>query len=130
MRVSTRSIGFVCLSAFVITALACAGAGRKWDTTHANDVQNGVQDKAQIESWIGQPHQVAPIAQHASGCTERWTHVHAFSKWGGAQTTTDTLVVDFDSCTNSTRIGILASQNEPFFGNNWSKEITQIEFPG
>ena len=90
---SIRLVSFV----LVVALAACAGSGRKWDTTHANDVQKGVQDKAQIQAWFGQPNQVAPTPGHPAGCTERWTYTYAWSTWGGAQTTVDTLVVDFDS---------------------------------
>jgi hypothetical protein len=101
MRVVERARAWLGVGAAIVSvsvAAACAGAGRKWDTTHANDVRDGVQDKAQIETWFGKPYQVqSPLTGHPKGCTERWTYTHAWSNWGGAQTTTNTLVVDFDA---------------------------------
>jgi len=97
MEVLTKITRLALISAAIIVAVSCAGGGRKWDTTHAGDVQTGVQDKAQIRAWFGEPYQTTPIAQHPSGCTERWTYTHAWSNWGGAQTTSETLVVDFDA---------------------------------
>ena len=97
MNIFTQAVRFIFISGSVVTALACAGAGQKWDTTHANDVTNGVHDKAQIQAWFGQPYQKTPITQHPLGCTERWTYTHAWSNWGGAQTNAEALVVDFDA---------------------------------
>ena len=96
MNVFARSFRFLLLSAFVVIAVSCAGAGKKWDTTHVNDIQNGVHDKAQIKAWFGEPYQVTHLAQHPMNCTERWTYMHAWANWGGAQTTSNALVVDFD----------------------------------
>ena len=97
MNVCLRRIRFLFITASVVAVLACAGAGRKWDTTHASEVQRGVHDKARIQAWFGAPYQMAPIAEHPMGCTERWTYTYAWSKWAGTQTTVDTLVVDFDA---------------------------------
>lgn len=87
----------LCLSLCLAVGLAaCAGAGRKFDTTHARDVKKGEQDKAQIEAWFGTPYKRENLAGHPAGCTERWTYTHAWSNYGGMQTTVKTLVVDFD----------------------------------
>jgi len=91
-----RRFGPIASIASAMLVLACAGAGRKWDTTHANDVQTGVHDKAQVRSWFGEPYQTTALTGHPAGCSERWTYTHAWSNWGGAETTADTLVVDFD----------------------------------
>jgi hypothetical protein len=88
--------GLLLVSVAIVTVLACAGAGRKWDTTHANDIQNGVHDKTQIRAWFGQPYQMTPVTDHPLACVERWTYTYAWSNWGGAKTSVDTLVVDFD----------------------------------
>jgi outer membrane protein assembly factor BamE (lipoprotein component of BamABCDE complex) len=77
--------------------LACAGAGREFDTTHVTEVQKGAQDKAQIKAWFGEPFQATAISGHPAGCTERWTYTHAWSNWGGTQTTAKSLIVDFDA---------------------------------
>jgi outer membrane protein assembly factor BamE (lipoprotein component of BamABCDE complex) len=75
---------------------ACATAGREFDRTHVNDVKTKVQDKDQIRTWFGEPFRVQPLIGSAIGCMERWTYVHAFSSFGGAKTTSASLVVDFD----------------------------------
>jgi outer membrane protein assembly factor BamE (lipoprotein component of BamABCDE complex) len=93
MRFVRKLILFVSIFALV----GCAGAGREFDSTHAKDVQKGVHDKAQIQAWFGAPYQSLTLTGQPAGCTERWTYIHAWSNWGGAQTTTRTLVVDFDS---------------------------------
>ena len=86
----------VLVVAFVSLA-GCAGAGRQFVITHAHEVQKGVHDKAQIQAWFGPPYRSNIVTQHPAGCTERWTYTHAWSNWGGARTTTETLIVDFDS---------------------------------
>jgi outer membrane protein assembly factor BamE (lipoprotein component of BamABCDE complex) len=78
-------------------ALGCASAGRDFDTTHATDVQKGVQNKDQIRTWFGEPYQAQAITGHPAGCTERWTYTYAYSDRGGMRTQTKTLVVDFDA---------------------------------
>ena len=86
------AMGFIALVLFV----SCATAGKKFDRTHVNDIQDKVQDKNQIRSWFGEPYRVQPIAGSPAGCVERWTYVHAYSSHGGAKTTSASLVVDFD----------------------------------
>lgn len=39
----------------VLTLTACASAGHKINRTHIDDIQNGVQNKAQIRKWFGEP---------------------------------------------------------------------------
>jgi hypothetical protein len=83
----------------------CATVGKKWDTTHANDVQRGVQDKQQMIAWFGEPTtRVSPLHNHPAGCVERWQWTYAHSV-AGASTVSDVLVVDFDAagkvCDNS-----------------------------
>jgi hypothetical protein len=84
---------------FVILALtACATAGHKINRTHINDIQNGVQDKAQIRSWFGEPYTIKTNLQgHPAGCVERWTFEYAKAKGFGKVTYSEILVVDFDS---------------------------------
>jgi outer membrane protein assembly factor BamE (lipoprotein component of BamABCDE complex) len=82
----------------ILIMYACAGAGKKFDSTHVNDIQKGVQSKAEIASWFGDPYQkVSPLSVEGSGCVERWIYVYAFSSYGGAKTSSNSLVVDFDS---------------------------------
>lgn len=88
-----RAIGLVACMVLV----ACAGAGRRFDTTHVTDVRKGVQDRATIREWFGEPLRVETLSAHPAGCTERWTYAHAFSSYGGAKTTSESLVVDFDA---------------------------------
>jgi len=77
-------------------ATACGSAGQQWDTTHANEVQRGVQTKADIQSWFGAPYQTQAVTGSPMGCIERWTYTYSHSVAGGS-TVTDTLVVDFDA---------------------------------
>lgn len=83
--------------ALCLVLLACAGAGRRFDSTHVTDVEKGVQDEAQIRAWFGDPVRVETLSGHPAGCVERWTYVHAFSSYGGAKTTSKSLIVDFDT---------------------------------
>jgi outer membrane protein assembly factor BamE (lipoprotein component of BamABCDE complex) len=82
--------------AVVVVALACAGAGKRFDTTHVPDIRKGQQDRDQIRGWFGDPYQKTPLQGHPAGCVERWTYTHAFSK-AGISTTSETLIVDFDA---------------------------------
>ena len=77
-----------------LSMLACAGAGRRFDSTHVTDIQKAVQDKEQIRAWFGEPVQVQSLSDHPDGCTERWTSVHAFASYGGTRTESKSLVVD------------------------------------
>ncbi|MBN2494002.1 MAG: hypothetical protein JXR96_05375 [Deltaproteobacteria bacterium] len=80
----------------VAVGIGCATVGKKFDTTHANEVQDGVQNKDQIIAWFGQPHQQAPVSNHPKGCVERWTWVHSHAVVG-QDPKTQTLIVDFGS---------------------------------
>lgn len=63
-----------------------------------SDIEKGVQSKEQIAKWFGDPYQkVSPLNVEGSDCVERWIYVYSFSSYGGAKTSTDSLVVDFDS---------------------------------
>ncbi len=84
------------MGAALLLAGACGSAGRQWDTTHANEVQRGVQTKADIQRWFGEPYQFQAVTGSPMGCVERWTYVYSHSVAGGS-TVTDTLVVDFDA---------------------------------
>ena len=78
--------------------LACASAGRRVDTTHVDDVQNGQQTKAEIRAWFGEPYSVTPGLQgHPNGCVERWSYEYAEAQGFGNVTYTETLIVDFDA---------------------------------
>lgn len=92
-----RLYGILSTLVFALALAACASSGRDFDATHATDVQKGVQDKAQIQAWFGTPSQTQSLSGHPAGCSERWTYVHARSTYGGMETHTKTLVVDFDS---------------------------------
>lgn len=77
--------------------VGCATVGTKWDTTHVNDIQKGVQDKAQITAWFGEPQsRISPLRNNPSGCVERWQWTYAHSAVAGS-TVSDVLVVDFDA---------------------------------
>ncbi len=75
--------------------LGCATVGKKWDTTHANDVQKG-QDKAQLLAWFGEPTtRLSPLKNHPAGCVERWQWTYAHAVAGGSSMS-EVLVVDLD----------------------------------
>src|SRR4051812_21032988 len=83
----------VCLA---MAAAGCATVGRKFDTTHVNDVKKGAQDKAQIRAWFGEPYQrTSPLQNNPAGCVERWQWTHAHAVAGG-RTQSEVLIVDFD----------------------------------
>lgn len=84
-------VSLVCLFA------ACASAGKPIDKTHMDDIANGVQDKAQIRQWFGEPYTVQTgLAGHPGGCVERWTYEYAKARGFGQVTYSEVLVVDFD----------------------------------
>lgn len=80
-----------------LTVFACATVGKPFDTTHTGEIQKGVQDKAQITAWFGQPSQTTSLpAGNPAGCVERWQWTYSHSVAGG-DTVADALVVDFDA---------------------------------
>lgn len=81
----------------VLSLVACASAGKRIDRTHIDEIGNGVQDKAQIRQWFGEPYTLKPIAGHPAGCVERWTYEYAKAQGFGTVTYTEILVVDFDA---------------------------------
>ena len=74
---------------------ACATAGRKFDTTHVNDIKVGKQNKQQIRKQFGEPYRVQTLAGHPKGCTERWFYEYAKAVGFGHVTANEVLVVDF-----------------------------------
>lgn len=84
------------LGLFVFVA-ACATVGRKFDTTHVNDIVKGQHDKQQITQWFGSPNQTtSPLTGNPAGCVERWQWTYAHSVAGG-RTVSEVLIVDFDA---------------------------------
>lgn len=80
----------------LLVVVACATVGRKFDTTHVNDIRKDVHDKQQMRQWFGEPTQtVNPLASHPAGCVERWQWTYAHSVAGGS-TVSEVLIVDFD----------------------------------
>jgi hypothetical protein len=78
-------------------ALGCATVGKKFDTTHVNDIQKGAHDKQQVTAWFGEPNQItSPLQAHPAGCVERWQWTYAHSVAGGS-TVSEVLIVDFDA---------------------------------
>lgn len=74
----------------------CASAGRPIDQTHMDEIANGVQDKAQIRQWFGEPYTVKTgLVGHPNGCVERWTYEYAKARGFGNVTYSEILVVDF-----------------------------------
>ena len=91
-----RFVKVLLIAATLLPLVGCASAGHDFDTAHTSDVQKGVQDKAQIRAWFGEPYQSQSVAGHPAGCSERWTYTYAYSDRGGMRTQSKTLVVDFD----------------------------------
>jgi len=88
-------LALIMLAVVVSFLVGCASVGKKWDTTHANEIVKGEHDKAQMITWFGEPHStVSPLKDHPAGCVERWQWTYAHS--GGGSTISDALVVDFD----------------------------------
>jgi len=83
--------------ALVFLLAACATVGRKFDTTHVNEIAKGIQDKQQMQQWFGPPTQTtSPLTGHPAGCVERWQWTYAHSVAGG-RSVSEVLVVDFDA---------------------------------
>ena len=69
MNLTARSVVLACL---VILAIgACAKSGRDFDRTNVSNIQNGVQDKAQITAWFGKPYQVTRTTNHPRAAVKR-----------------------------------------------------------
>ena len=88
------------ISVMLIVAVlfaGCASSGKQFNATHANDIQNGVQDKATILEWFGQPVNKVALAGNPLGCVERWTYTYAHAVGYGTVTEAHSLVVDFDA---------------------------------
>jgi outer membrane protein assembly factor BamE (lipoprotein component of BamABCDE complex) len=84
---------------FMVLTTACATVGRKFDSTHVDQIQKGVQTKAQITEWFGKPNQVTrPLTGDPGGCVEswKWTYAHATAVFGRRHTTSKALIVLFD----------------------------------
>jgi outer membrane protein assembly factor BamE (lipoprotein component of BamABCDE complex) len=82
----------------VLLLAACASAGKPIDKTHMDEIANGVQTKAQIRQWFGEPYTVKTgLAGHPDGCVERWTYEYAKARGFGKVTYSEVLVVDFDA---------------------------------
>lgn len=83
---------------FVFLLTACATAGSRIERTHLNDIKDGIQTKARIRSWFGEPYTVkTDLNRHPKSCTERWTYEYAEAKGFGTVTYSEILVVDFDA---------------------------------
>lgn len=81
----------------VILLAACASAGNKVDRTHIGDLKDGVQNKAKVKEWFGEPYTIKTgLEGHPKGCVERWTFEYAKAQGFGTVTYSEILVVDFD----------------------------------
>ena len=97
------------ISLMLIVTVFLAGCGyrfgRRFATTHVNDIQNGVQDKATILEWFGEPLNKAALPPNPKGCVEGWQYVYrhvvgyAVGTVYSSANITDSysLVVDFDA---------------------------------
>ena len=75
---------------------SCASVGRPFDLTHVNDIEVGVQTKAEIQEWFGEPNTIQTFAETPTGAAERWMYTYAHSK-ASISTTSHSLVVDFNA---------------------------------
>ncbi|MBU0482755.1 MAG: hypothetical protein KKG47_16805 [Proteobacteria bacterium] len=88
----------LCAILLLLTVAACATAGTRIDRTHIDQVSNGVQDKAQIRAWFGEPYTIkTDLTGHPGGCVERWTFEYAKAQGFGKVTYSEILIVDFDA---------------------------------
>ena len=88
----------LCTLLLVLTVSACASSGNKIDTTHINDVQNGVQNKDRIRAWFGEPSSTTTGLQgQPNKCVERWVYSYARAVGFGKVTCSEALVVDFNA---------------------------------
>ena len=82
----------------ILIITACASAGHRINRTHIDDINNGVQNKAQIREWFGEPYTITTdLIGHPGGCVERWTFEYAKAKGFGNVTYSEILIVDFDT---------------------------------
>ena len=79
-----------------MATISCATVGKKFDTTHVNDIQKGKDTKQTITQWFGEPHMVTSLSNSPAGCVERWQWTYAHSVAGG-RTVSDALIVDFSN---------------------------------
>ncbi len=94
-----KKLAVLMLVVGVLGLSACVpGAGRRVDRTHINDIQTGVQDKAQIKAWFGEPYVIIPnLEGHPKGCTERWSFEYAIMRGTIKKYIyQEMLIVDFD----------------------------------
>ena len=90
-----KSLSILLITLFMVS---CASAGHKVDRTHIDKIENGVQNKAEIRKWFGEPYTVNPnIKGHPAGCVERWTFEYAKAQGFGTVTYSEILIVDFDT---------------------------------
>ena len=92
-----RLVTVLTVTALFAALSGCASSGRQFDATHVNEVQTGVQDKATVLAWFGEPSQTSAVTGHPGGCIERWIWTYAHAVGFGQVTESHTLVVDFDS---------------------------------
>ena len=78
---------------FILSSCASSSIGRKFDTTHVNDIEKGVSTKEIIRQWFGKPYATgaAETELRAVGCVEGWSYLYAYL------TTSESLAVYFDA---------------------------------
>ena len=71
--------------------------GRKFDTTHVNDIQIGVHTKETIRQWFGEPYSTGASEPELQpmGCVEGWVYLYTTPR-GFLKTHVETLAVYFD----------------------------------
>ena len=90
-------VGALVIALSALMALTgCASSGKKFDTTHVNDIETDKTTRAQVDAWFGPPASQTS-ANTPQGAVLRYTYTYAYSSWGGAKTTSKSLVVDFNA---------------------------------
>jgi outer membrane protein assembly factor BamE (lipoprotein component of BamABCDE complex) len=86
----------VVLLSSCLSMAACASSGKKFDTTHVNDIHTGEHDKSAVLAWFGEPSSKTAVVGSPKA-VERWIYTYARAVGFGHVTQAQTLVVDFDA---------------------------------
>ncbi len=84
-------------SVFLLYSCAPVSIGRKFDTTHAHEIQKGVHTKETIRQWFGEPYAkgAAEAELQKIGCVDGWSYLYSEATIGKSHA--ESLNVYFDS---------------------------------